>query len=236
MKNKALLIAIATLVITINCMAQADRTPEKVMDIDGNVYHTITIGTQTWIVENLKTTHYRDGSLIANETDDTAWEALSTGAWCNYDNLAANDTKYGKLYNWYAVNTGLLAPLGWHVPTDVEWTTLTDYISANLGISLNVAKAIAATTDWTTDVTTGTIGCNLTLNNATSFSALPGGGRGNSIGAFYSLGVGGFWWSATGGDPSRAWNRFLYYASGDSFVYRHYRYKSDGFSVRCVRD
>lgn len=236
MKSKTLLMTISLSFFSINCMAQADSKTETVTDADGNVYHIVTIGTQTWLAENLRTTKYNDGKVIPNIKDDTEWEALTTDAWSNYINLATNDTKYGKLYNWYAVNTGKLAPVGWHIPTDAEWTILTDYISAHLGTSLNVAKALAANTDWSTDVTTGTIGCDLTLNNSTGFSALPGGGRGYDSGAFYSIGVGGFWWSATEGDKDRAWNRFLYYGYGESYVYRHYRYKSDGFSVRCIKD
>src|SRR5574344_1392260 len=87
-----------------------------VTDIDGNVYHTITIGTQTWMVENLKVSKYNDGTAIPNVTDATAWAALTTGAYCDYNNDVANGTKYGHLYNWYAVNTGKLAPSGWHGP------------------------------------------------------------------------------------------------------------------------
>ena len=92
---------------------------ETVKDIDGNVYHTVTIGTQIWMVENLKTTKYRNGDGIPNVTDNTQWGNLTTWAYCNYNNDAANGTKYGKLYNWYAVNDSRnIAPTGWHVPTD----------------------------------------------------------------------------------------------------------------------
>ena len=97
-----------------------------VKDIDGNVYHTVTIGTQVWMVENLKVTKYRDGTPIPNKTDATEWGSLTTGAYCDYDNTVSNSTIYGKLYNWYAVNDWRnIAPTGWHVPTDAEWTTLT---------------------------------------------------------------------------------------------------------------
>jgi len=172
--------------------------PTTVTDNDGNVYQTITIGTQTWMTSNLLVTHYRDGSLIANVTDITSWSGLYTGAWCDYSNLTANGTKYGHLYNWYAISDSRnIAPLGWHVPTDAEWTTLTDYVTANLGTSLNVAKALAATTDWTTYSTTGTVGYNLTLNNSTGFSALPGGLRYVSSGTFTNVGTNGYWWSST---------------------------------------
>jgi uncharacterized protein (TIGR02145 family) len=97
-------------------------------DQDGNVYKTVTIGTQTWMAENLRTTKYNDGTAIANVTENTVWDTLRTGAYCNYNNTTSIDTiaTYGRLYNWHAVNTGKLAPIGWHVPTADEWTKLTD--------------------------------------------------------------------------------------------------------------
>jgi uncharacterized protein (TIGR02145 family) len=209
--------------------------PNTVTDNDGNVYQTITIGTQTWMTSNLRVTHYRDGSLIANVTDNTSWSGLYTGAWCDYSNLTANGTKYGHLYNWYAVsNSRNIAPLGWHVSTDAEWTTLTDYVTANLGTSLNVAKALAATTDWAIDTGTGTIGNDLSKNNRTDFSALPGGCRSYN-GTFSNVGLNGLWWSSTESITLNAWYRIMY----DYFyidVARNDIFKQDGFSVRCVRD
>ena len=101
----------------------------SVTDIDGNNYKTIQIGTQTWIDGNLKTTRYNDGTVIPNVTDIYAWEALTTPGFCWYDNNEdTNKATYGALYNWFAVNTGKLCPVGWHVPTDAEWTTLTTYL------------------------------------------------------------------------------------------------------------
>jgi len=206
-----------------------------VTDIDGNVYHSVNIGTQTWMVENLKTTKYNDGSSIPNVTDDTTWSVLSTPAYCWYNNDATMyKKKYGALYNWYAVNTSMLAPTGWHVPTDAEWTTLNDYVTVNFGTSLSIAKALAATTDWTIFKTIGTIGCNLTLNNYSGFSALPSGNRFNNYGTFQKLGYCGYWWSATDDYTDNAWAGGLFY--GDCKVYRSSFDKICGFSVRCVRD
>src|ERR1035437_6837240 len=168
-------------IMLVSCSKKDDpnNTVNTVTDKDGNVYHTVTIGTQTWMAENLKTTQYNDGTSIPYVTDNTAWSILSTPAYCWYSNDAATyKNKYGALYNWYTVNTGKLAPTGWHVPTDAEWTTLTNYVTANLGTSLNVAKALAATTDWTIDTyDAGAIGNDLSKNNSTGFSALPGGYR-----------------------------------------------------------
>lgn len=95
-----------------------------VTDIDGNIYTTVTIGTQIWMVENLNTTRYRDGSDILNVTDNTEWSELTIGAYCNYDNDVNNANIYGALYNWYTVNTGNLCPTGWHIPSEGEWTVL----------------------------------------------------------------------------------------------------------------
>jgi uncharacterized protein (TIGR02145 family) len=207
------------------------------MDTDGNNYTVVTIGTQTWMAENLKTTRYNDGTAIPYVTDNTAWVALSTSstpAYCWYNNDATTyKNKYGSLYNWYAVNTGKLAPVDWHVPTDAEWTTLTDYVTANLDTFLNVAKALAATTDWTTYSTTGTIGCNLTLNNSTGFSAIPGGYR-TDFGTYGSVGNIGYWWSYADYRTYSAWNRFMEYNLSN--VVRYDGNMQGGFSVRCVRD
>jgi uncharacterized protein (TIGR02145 family) len=211
---------------------------ETVTDIDGNVYNTVTIGTQVWMVENLKTTKYRNGDPIANVTDNTAWAALTTGAYCWYNNDATTyKATYGALYNWFAVNTGKLCPVGWHVPTDTEWTTLTGYLATNYGTSLNVAKALAATTNWYTSVNAGAVGNNLGINNSSVFTALPGGYRQNQyIPNFTYIGVYGYWWSSTStaNDASIVWYRYLYYFI--AAVGRGDGIKQDGFSVRCVRD
>jgi len=210
-------------------------------DADGNNYTAVTIGTQTWMVENLKTTKYNDDTAILLVTDNTAWTKLSTPAYCWYNNdTATYKNKYGALYNWYAVNTGKLAPTGWHVPTDAEWITLTDYVTANLGTSLTVAKALAAaTTDWTTYSDNGSVGCDLTLNNSTGFSALPGGYRLNVNGTFdlvggYGYWGYGYWWSSIEHGTYGAWGRSIYYSY--SGVIRSSHNGQMGFSVRCVRD
>ena len=227
------LLAFALTSCSPNASAKANAT---VTDIDGNVYQTVTIGTQTWMVENLKTTHYNDGTAIPFVTENTAWSTLSTPAYCWHNNdIVTYKNKYGALYNWFAVNTGKLAPTGWHVPTDAEWTTLTDYVSANLGNSLSLCKALAATTDWTDYSVTGSIGCNLTLNNSTGFSALPGNDRDWSNGTFGSLGRSGFWWTATDYNDSGAWIRSMNNLSSSS-VFRFDYAMQSGFSVRCVKD
>ena len=210
---------------------------QTVTDLDGNVYHTVSIGTQTWMVENLKTTRYRNGEAILNVTNNTSWAALTTGAYCDYNNAPSNSVTYGKLYNWYAATDSRnIAPTGWHVPTDEEWTNLTDFVTAHLGTSLNVAKALAAKTDWSTYNATGTIGFNLTLNNSTGFSALPGGFRLYLNGEFRNLYSDGRWWSATEVSLGSALYRLMSYNSGNVSQNEYYNSKQFGFSVRCVKD
>jgi len=192
-------------------------------DQDGGVYKTVTIGTQTWMAENLKVTTYNDGTTIPNVTDATAWSELTTGALCDYENTPSNSATYGKLYNWYAVNTGKLCPTGWHVPSDAEWTTLTDYLG---GASVAGGKLKeTGTTHWNSPNTDAT--------NETGFTALPGGLRFN-IGAFHFIGGYGNWWSATEGSATHAWDRNM--DSRYSSVGRSNFDKELGFSVRCVRD
>ncbi len=213
-------------------------------DADGNVYTTVKIGTQEWMAENLRTTKYKDGTPIPLVTNGNDWSALTTPGYCYYNNTTNPDSikKFGVLYNWYAVNTNKLAPAGWHVPADSEWSLLANYLSGN-GNSYDgsvaawkIGKVMAATTDWSTDTTPGAIGCDLTLNNSSGFSGLPGGMRGT--GTFLHIGYGGFWWSSTTmfGDPmsSGAWSRGLYYSSAD--VRRGEHIKCYGVSVRLVRD
>jgi Fibrobacter succinogenes major domain (Fib_succ_major) len=95
---------------------------DAVTDIDGNTYDAIMIGTQCWMKQNLHVSHYKNGDIIPQVTDKEEWGYLTTGAWCYYENITANDTMYGKLYNWYAVNDSRgIAPEGWHVPESNEW-------------------------------------------------------------------------------------------------------------------
>ena len=163
-------------------------TTPSITDADGNVYTSVTIGTQEWMTENLRTTKYSDGNAIPNITDNTAWSNLSTGAWCNYDNSSSNGITYGKLYNWYAVNTSKLCPTGWHVPTDAEWTVLTGYLTNN-GHSGAEGTALKATSGWSSVNGTDDYGYY-------GWLGLPGGYRHN-YGSFDYIGSIGYWWSSS---------------------------------------
>ena len=199
-----------------------------VTDIDGNQYLTVTIGTQTWMRENLRTTRYRNGDPIPEVLLNSDWAALASGAWSWYAHDPEKDMPYGKLYNWYAVNDGRgLCPTGWHEPTDAEWTILTTYLGGEgvAGGRMKTTGTIEAGTGYWSDP-------NTSATNESGFTGLPGGNR-NFNGPFFSLGLFGNWWSSTE-SGANAWYRYLFYLNDD--VYRFNFDKRLGFSVRCLRD
>jgi uncharacterized protein (TIGR02145 family) len=188
---------------------------------DNVTYKWVKIGNQVWMAENLRATKYNDGTYISNITNQTTWNNLTSGAYCYYDNSSSYSTTYGCLYNWYAVNTGKLAPTGWHVPTDAEWTTLSDYLGGE-----DIAGGhLKSTTGWDSP--------NTNADNSSGFSALPGGCRTSS--GFYSEGLGGTWWSSTETSSVYAWVWSLLYYYGNLYG-SSYGLKFSGYSVRCVRD
>jgi uncharacterized protein (TIGR02145 family) len=199
---------------------------EGVTDIDNNVYNTVTIGTQVWMKENLKTTRYNDGTAILNVTDGAIWSTLSAGAYCWYDNNAVKyKAEYGALYNWYVVastNAKNVCPTGWHVPTDTEWTTLTTYLGGETVAGGKLKET--GTTHWESPNTGAT--------NASGFTALPGGNRLND-GSFDYVGQYGQWWSSTEYLANSAWTRDVgyYFKTLD----RAYYLKPSGYSVRCIK-
>ncbi|MEK6678734.1 MAG: fibrobacter succinogenes major paralogous domain-containing protein [Nitrospirota bacterium] len=198
-----------------------------VTDIDGNVYNTVTIGTQEWMKENLKVTKYRNGDAIPTTTSSIPNDSTSKYQWA-YNNDESNVPVYGRLYTWYAVmdnsnSRGGVCPTGWHVPTDPEWTTLTTYLGGEDVAGGKMKEA--GTAHWSSSSTSD--------DNSSGFTALPGGFRyGN--GAFSNISLSGFWWSATEINAALAWSRHLFYSNTNAS--RSHNSKYDGFSVRCVRD
>jgi len=221
MKLKKLLMIACGISIGISSCKKDESNVLK--DADGNVYTTVTIGTQTWMVENLKTTKYNDGTPIPNVTDAYSWCLLSSGAQCDYDNNVSNTKTYGKLYNWYAVNTGKLAPKGWHIPTDAEWATLTNYVGGE-SVAGGVLKT-TGTTNWNSPNTAAT--------NSFGFSALPGGFRDNN-GDFTYMNVWGVYWTATETNSNYAWRRPISYTYSKIFIDESR--KEIGYSVRCIKN
>jgi uncharacterized protein (TIGR02145 family) len=204
------------------------KSGPNITDIDGNTYKTVTIGTQTWMAENLKVSKYNDGTVIPNIIDNTQWSNLDTGAWANYNNDASNNAKYGKLYNGYAVSLTMngnknICPTGWHLPNDDEWTILTDYLGGE-SIAGGKMKEVGIAS-WYTPNTDGT--------NSSLFTALPGGYR-NFNGNYNYVGNSGYWWAGEMEGNSYSWFRNLNYYNG--VVKRSNYYNNYGFSVRCVMD
>jgi uncharacterized protein (TIGR02145 family) len=197
--------------------------PQTVKDIDGNVYKTVNIGNQTWMAENLKTSRYNDGRKIPLVTDTTQWQKYEP-AFCWYNNdEKTNKEKYGALYNWYAVNTNKLCPVGWHVPNSEELSSLVSF-SYKDTLTAGSMKEIG-TVHWRIP--------NKGATNETGFSARPGGYRGQHA-AFECLSEQGIWWISTEENEyiGRSW--MLNY--DDSRVHPAWPSKRVGFSVRCLMD
>jgi len=188
-------------------------------------YQSVNICCNSWMTKNLDIDHYRNGDPIPKVEDDAEWAALTTGAYCYYNNDSTTYAAiYGKLYNWYAVNDPRgLAPEGWHVPTDFEWTTTLDCLGGS-GVAGGLMKEIG-TTHWNSPNTAAT--------NHSGFTGLPAGRR-YSNGTSLYIGDRGYWWSYTETTATSAWYRFLRYDSG--FVDKLNGNKRGGFSVRCLRD
>jgi uncharacterized protein (TIGR02145 family) len=208
-------------------------------DGDGNNYPVVQIGAakgtidnldpsegksvQNWMGENLKTTKLQDGIIIPQVTENAVWGNLSTPAYCWYDNDIGNKNVYGALYNWFAVNTSKLCPVGWHVPTNLDWDALTTYLG---GFSIAGGKLKEkGLTHW--------INPNYFATNETGFTALPGGARvTNNI--FDAIGRSGDWWSSTESSSTYAWNYFMGHFDRD--VRSSINMKRSGISIRCLKD
>jgi uncharacterized protein (TIGR02145 family) len=204
---------------------EVTRTGSGVADVDGNCYPTFQIGTQIWMVKNLKTSKYVNGNSIDEVADLATWSTLTTGAWSNYLNDASYENPYGKLYNWYAVNDPRkLCPAGWHVPTLSEVTLLTTFLGGESEAGGKLKEA--GTTHWTDPNTGGT--------NTSGFTALPGGYRAYDV-DFSHTGIAGYFWNAEAVDANNAWVHGMVYDATNLFTYGN-GLKTDGFSVRCIKD
>jgi uncharacterized protein (TIGR02145 family) len=219
-------------------------TPEAiygtVTDIDGNTYTTIEIGTQVWMMENLKTTTYSDGTPIPNVTDELSWGGLSSGAYCNFGNNVNNVAEYGRLYNWYAIDDSRnIAMAGWHVATTAEWNTLVDYVGGGALYFAGAKLKEAGFVHWDTPSVSGNEG-----NNSSGLTAVGGGERTiyTSSAPFTRMKRRGSWWTATGSAGNYA--DFVYLQStttaimGSGFGATGFDNfdKRCGYSVRLVKD
>ena len=216
----------------------SNAAPNTVTDIEGNVYKTVTIGLQTWMRENLRTSLYNDGSIITEASMDIDW-ASNNPLWCWYENNHMNDEEKGKLYNWYAVDAASnggknVCPSGWHVPNEADWNQLIDYLEGSstngnvLGIqSLQVGgkMKMVGSSAWQSP--------NTGASNQSGFTGVPSGFR-NNFGGFGSLDQVSYWWSQTSNTASNAWYRKVNY--DNAYIERGSIIKSFGFPVRCVQD
>lgn len=215
-----------------------------VTDYDNNTYNTVLIGNQCWMKENLRTTHYSDGTSIPLGSSTS-----NTTAYYYVDDNISNVSTYGYLYNWPAVMgnsssssanpSGVqgICPTGWHVPSDAEWTQLSDYVgsqtqyqcSAN---SAYIAKALASTSGWAINMSNlCAVGLEPSSNNSTGFSALPAGCYGSNLSYFGAYAT---FWSATNISGNFVYHRQLTYYG--AYLYRNFNDKFYGYSVRCLRD
>jgi uncharacterized protein (TIGR02145 family) len=206
---------------------ESSLQPGVIEDIEGNYYHTVKIGKNTWTVENLRTTEYNDGTSLQYVTDDRTWENMDTiytGAYCYYDNDSSFKETFGTMYNWVAagkVENKELCPDGWHVSTFEDlWDAILVYdprapyiYERNVGGEFKETGTI----HWDTPNTGAT--------NRSGFTGLPGGSR---DGTFSGIGKSGVWWLGYG-------ERFglMYNSTHIGYIYDVY---SGAHSVRCVKD
>lgn len=209
------------------------RFSTSVSDRDGNVYITVIIGTQLWMQSDLKTTRLNNNTPIPEVTLNTDWMNLTSMGCCWYDNNPSYGSTYGRLYNWYAVETAMLCPSGWHVPNDSEFKTLETYLGMtqpetdNSGWrGTNQGTQLKFTSTWTPS--TGT--------NSSGFSALGGGYRFGMDGSFNDFGRVSYWWSSSlhWSDTTKAIYRRL--DSSETGVYREGVTKAGGKYVRCLKN
>jgi len=212
-----------------------DINLRPVYDIDSNRYEVIKIGNQYWFKENLKTTHYRDTTRISGGLDDQAWSGTKSGAYAVYENDPKNISKYGLLYNGYAVVTGKLCPIGWHIPSDNEWRDLEQFLGLatseleRTGERGNIAPKLKAGTEWNPSSFTG--------DNSSGFGIFPAGSR-IPNGEFTTMGQYGNFWTSTVYDDRYGllylWNHHVHYNT--DAVGRIYTLATNGYSCRCIKD
>lgn len=209
-------------VYTITC-------PSTVTDYDGNSYSTVLIGTQCWMKQNLKTTHYQTGGYISLITDASSWSSLTSAARCYPNGVSSNLSSYGYLYNWYAVNGGNLCPSGWHVPTDQDFTTLKNYLGTNAGGAMKYPGIVY----WSSPNTGAT--------NSSGFSAYGAGYRVASNGSFNNWHEYAIYWTSNSYNAEYAIDRGLSYDDGNllflgTSTYNYSLDKRSGASVRCLKN
>jgi uncharacterized protein (TIGR02145 family) len=197
-----------------------------VTDIDGNVYPVITIGTQTWMQENLKVTRYSNGESIPTDLSDASWGTTSSGALSIYNNDANSNTVYGKLYNWHAgIDPRKIAPQGWHVPSKEEWETLINFLGGSLIAGGELKETGLA--HWSSP--------NSGATNNSGFNGLPAGTR-LPNGPYSFIGNNGYWWTSTEYLPGSTDAEALLLLNSSTESLQVTGSKQNGASIRCIKD
>lgn len=216
MKKSILIFALLAFLLTKN-------NAQTVTDYDGNIYNTVTIGTQVWLKPNLRVTHYSNGDTIEHITNYLQWRQMTKGAYCDYYNNLDSSKTYGNLYNWYVINdTRNICPSGWHVPTDSNWSKLIIYLGYMEAGSKLKEKG---TYHW--------LPPSYGATNQTGFTALPGGFIDYS--GFQNIGHNGNWWSSSEDGSGSVWYLNMSHVSTVASLTRT-TYKSNGYSIRCLSD
>lgn len=221
----------------------SQETGIAIKDIDGNVYRTVKIGSQFWMKENLRVTHYNNGDEIETLNPDTIdlnsfvqpkfqWVYQSTDSFLHI---------YGRLYTWYVVTDNRkICPDGWHVPTDEEYCILENYLEPGCDPNCSIE-------DHGSEGSRGKEAGNLLkesghrhwdypetgANNKSGFTGLPAGIRYQN-GKFLLIREYGYFWTSTEFSSKKARTRRLYYDTPD--IARSHYFKKDALSVRCVKD
>ena len=204
----------------------------QLTDIEGRTYKTVEIGNQNWMAENLNVSRFRNGDFILEAKTPREWEKAGQEGipcWCYYENDVSFGKIYGKLYNWLAVNDSRgLAPLGWHVPTDNDLLQLVDYLGGEKIAGTKLKSNSNSGDGWV-------YGDDIKGSNESSFSALPGGYIGTE-GNSYHIFDSGYWWSSTDGNIFNSANAYELVGKDDRYYSFPNSYKTEGRSVRCLKD
>ncbi len=245
MSRKLIPFAISFVFIFAACSKDEDSKPgsgggipetEVVKDIDNNTYPVVQIGTQKWMKQNLRTTRYNNGDTIANNTN--TWNNLTSGAWAYYNNNPQYNTPYGKLYNFYAVSDNRkLCPSGWRVPNNSDWNILIKTVdpladtTTNDPLRSSLAGGYLKSTGTIVDENGLWDSPNLNATDKKGFSVVPAGVKSNT--GFSDLSFKGVLW-ASSQINSQGYSLWFDYDNDD--VYRYTKDKTQGYSVRCIKE
>ena len=208
------------------------------IDIDGNYYESVIIGDQEWLTMNLKTSHFADGTPIPNVESPVDWESLTSPGWAFYDNDENNEMIYGKLYNWFTIESNQnICPAYWNVPSKEDWSILKSYLTVN-GYDGAEAYGLLSTSGW--DEGTGGTSVNWNGDDNFGFSALPGGARSN-YGWYEYLGEIAHWWSRS--PLNNPWDDSAFFQLivsaidlGQGMPVPSSYPRNYGMSIRCIKD